>query len=645
MMKPLFAFFAFILVSLHAISQVGSTDSNFETWYSADGSNELLLLIAQDVALYKGGFWDMELVGPGKYLLANQDTRRKLQIIKDGNRHLLEDGADRIPVQAQKSSNLSNRKVGQTDLSGNFFKEDQVLLQGIFLPKAGMPSTIQVIYNHAFSDNQLQFSGEVDEKGRFKVIFPSDYPQEVMVQIGDAFFSYLSMPGAKQVMVIDESSFGGGISSWEMVKGIDFMGDLAVENEERRLLYPEFMKVRQYFLTDSLQKTLEETEFLDYRVGLMNTHVDFFNRYFDSIPVSQIVKDVSIRGARTYAADDLMRYIWLHSGIVEGRLIPVDVSDDYIRVVKNLVTDDLEDLMTSEYSGLMREFTMPMRPSESEITRKNGSLMIYSFLKEKELSESHRAGVETWFDQVKNGVPNDSLVVSNEFKEVRELYRQDFSRFNTLALWNHLKEKISDLGTLSRSSIIAIFLDMNFQGVGEDIPKSIQNQLDSLNLKSEVLAIIKQEIADFERTKNQRFVEGVAIAERADNVLSQLKDKFPGKVIYIDVWATWCGPCISEFKYAETIKKQVPEDVVFAYICGRSEREAFENQIKKFGLAGEHFFLDQDAFQKFDKEVNITGFPTYLLITKEGKLIREGIHRPSKGDELVQQLKGFVEKL
>lgn len=82
--------------------------------------------------------------------------------------------------------------------------------------------------------------------------------------------------------------------------------------------------------------------------------------------------------------------------------------------------------------------------------------------------------------------------------------------------------------------------------------------------------------------------------------------------------------------------------MVFAYICGQSEREMFENMIKKFELSGEHFFLDQESYQKFDKELNITGFPTYLLITKEGKLIREGIHRPSSGDQLINQLKDFV---
>lgn len=39
------------------------------------------------------------------------------------------------------------------------------------------------------------------------------------------------------------------------------MGDLAVENEERRLLNPEFMKVRDYFITDSMQKNLDPEAF------------------------------------------------------------------------------------------------------------------------------------------------------------------------------------------------------------------------------------------------------------------------------------------------------------------------------------------------------------------------------------------------
>lgn len=168
--------------------------------------------------------------------------------------------------------------------------------------------------------------------------------------------------------------------------------------------------------------------------------------------------------------------------------------------------------------------------------------------------------------------------------------------------------------------------------------------MEEINLEPKILAIIREEIEDFERGKNERFVEGISIAANGENILSQLKDKNPGKVIYVDVWATWCGPCISEFKHAATLKKDAPEGVVFAYICAQSERGAFENLVKKFGLEGEHFFLSQTEFEQFDKEFKITGFPTYLILTKEGNLIREGIHRPSSGDQLIRQLQEFVSR-
>ena len=630
------------LIALPSISQ--ELKPELQSWYAADGSNELIFAIGEDFALYDGQLWELKSSSEGKFILHQGSENRTLTFKKSGEKTILTEVSKEIPVQSSKSTDLKTRQVGQTDVSNDFFKADQVLLQGVFLPKEAMPATITIIYNHAFSDDQLQFSGDVDEKGRFKVIFPLDNPQEVMVRIGNAFFTYFTKPGAKQVLVINESSFGGGIDAWTQVKNIDFMGDLAIENEERRLLDPEFMKVRDYFMTDSMQKTLEPVAFLDYRLGLMKKHEAFYINYFDSIPVSALMQEINFRDVRIYAGDDLMRYIWLHPVIENGRQTSRDVSDQYIAEVKKLISGEKNDIMASEYPGFMREFAMPAQKSESEKNKKRGDQLIFEYLKSLNLGDSLLIDLENWKQKSDQGVPSQELKNSEKLNELMKENQEILINFRYQAMWENLLTKVQDLPLLPKTSIISTFLDMIFLSRGQEIPKQIQEQLDQIHLDASVLAIIENKIDDFERSKNAKFVEGVAIAESANNVLAQLKEKHLGKVIYIDVWATWCGPCISEFKNADILKKEAPEGVVFAYICGQSEREAFENQVKKYQLAGEHYFLDQEAFQQFDKELNITGFPTYLLMTKEGKLIREGIHRPSSGDQLLEQLKGFVSR-
>lgn len=325
------------------------------------------------------------------------------------------------------------------------------------------------------------------------------------------------------------------------------------------MLDPEFMKIRDYFMTDSMQKALDPEAFLDYRLGLMKKHEAFYKNYFDSIPVSPLMQEVHLRDARIYAGDELMRYIWLHSGIQEGRLTPVDVPDEYLEAVKNLISNDLEDLMASEYAGLMREFTMPMQPSESEKLNQLVNEKRYEFLMQQQLSKTELEAVKAWYEQIKAGTPREKLVLTDEFKNLSKTYQGKFTELYQEVQWPFFLAKIEGMESIPRSSIISTYLDLNFQSSGKEIPQDIQEELKTLNLDPNILAIIENKIEDFERSKNAKFVEGVAIAESADNVLAQLKEKHPGKVIYIDVWATWCGPCISEFKNADILKKRHPK--------------------------------------------------------------------------------------
>tara|TARA_R110002020_G_scaffold473662_1_gene703282 strand:+ start:1655 stop:3592 length:1938 start_codon:yes stop_codon:yes gene_type:complete len=645
-MMSRFSLIVFAILYSHQLFSQGTTDSK-GAWYTADGTNELKLFVSDDYVFYQSELWDIDQMDKGGMKISNPNGNKEIFIRRNGEKTILKTKAEDIEVVQSKRTELDNRKVGISDLSKSYFTNDQVLLQGVFLPDSTMPKTISVIYDHAFSDDQKKYVADVDEKGRFKIIYPLDNPQSVMVQIGEAFFTYLASPGSKQVMIVNEKSFLGsrGQDFWFKVKEIDYMGDLAIENEELRLLKPEFMKIRSYSENDSLQRALDSDDYLAFRLELMEKHKRFYQNYFDSIPVSEFVKDYSFRNTRLDAADDLMRYSWIHNLKNTEHRDPADISDEYVTKVKSLVKDEKEELVADSYAALNREFAMVSLKQDRIDQMEIQTQKIFDFLENNISTDSAQIAIEKWKGQVKEKGSISGIAFDNE--EVSELMEESKEELMSIAYmtrWDYLRQKLDDFGIYQRSSIVSTFLDQSYLSRGEDIPMEIQNQLVELNIQQQVLEGIYRQIDEFEALKNSKFVEGIEITATSDNILSQLKEKYPGKVVYMDVWATWCGPCISEFGYLKELKKQELDDVVFVYLCGQSPENSYEAMVKKHNLIGDNYFLDNEAFQQFDKEVGISGFPTYLVITKEGKLVREGINRPSSGVTLVNQLKEFASR-
>lgn len=104
---------------------------------------------------------------------------------------------------------------------------------------------------------------------------------------------------------------------------------------------------------------------------------------------------------------------------------------------------------------------------------------------------------------------------------------------------------------------------------------------------------------------------------------------FKGKYVYIDVWATWCGPCKKELPFYETLKKDYTgKNIEFVSVCVWDNQKAWDDFLAKKELKGNQLFIagqDNDFVNKY----MIQGVPTFILIDKEGKIISRQAERPS----------------
>ncbi|WP_162910580.1 peroxiredoxin family protein [Hymenobacter oligotrophus] len=114
-----------------------------------------------------------------------------------------------------------------------------------------------------------------------------------------------------------------------------------------------------------------------------------------------------------------------------------------------------------------------------------------------------------------------------------------------------------------------------------------------------------------------------------------------GKVVYLDFWFAGCKPCVAEAApAAELRRKFAGQDVVFVYISTDIVVDDWVRAVRQHALDGPStiHLLDPQGIRAA-RRYGVQGFPTYLIIGRDGRIRHLDAPRPSDGAQTISLLK------
>ncbi|WP_166437016.1 TlpA family protein disulfide reductase [Niastella caeni] len=515
----------------------------------------------------------------------------------------------------------------------------------------------------------------VDENGQFNLRLPLQFPSSlVIIEFGGVFEYVFMRPGDTAIVYIDILPYQNAKSADE-IRNINcnmaIAGTRGAFNNEYRdyRLYvkrPDDYKEQAKMIRESDQNTYKEYEltkkqFSDSLVAAYRAQFTMSNLLW------QTIKETN----KYHLANSLYRYRWLHKPDKE-----VSLSAGYLNLVYSFTADDnYAHLAGFEFDGFIRE-VINKAVNEHLTNRKeiDSFITINSSLKkglqyvqknDKSLTEDLIKSIESLKEFGPTfGASTSGFSVRFSTKDSAEAikFMQQYGHLMKFLdnndYWYYYYSGMELLYGLSRIDslfpkgifrnyllghyLYTWFIENNRLNPDE----GILNRIKMMCSDSGTYAIIAREIfrtkRQLEEEKYEDMVSSTWLREK-ETVINKIARENKGKVIYIDIWATWCGPCIEQFPYSKELQKHFEgKPVSFVYLCADSEKSNWQSSIKRYGLSGQHFFVDSDEISKLRARYNFSGYPRYMIINKEGRLVSSNALRPQIKEALISIIEDLL---
>jgi len=227
---------------------------------------------------------------------------------------------------------------------------------------------------------------------------------------------------------------------------------------------------------------------------------------------------------------------------------------------------------------------------------------------------------------------DESIKFTGEGAQANELFSQ-----LTLLKENLDYETLISGDQASFNSGIDVFKKeyLNTLNAGSSLLDSVTvaNQIKSIEGMSKQLAEMfttKQKMKELVGTPSPTF-ENYENHAGGTTSLADLKGKF----VYIDMWATWCGPCKKEIPFLKEVEKEFHgKNIEFVSISvdRQNAHEAWVNMIKEKEMTGVQLFADNNFQSKFAVDYAVNSIPRFILLDPNGNIVSADAPRPSSSE-------------
>lgn len=448
-----------------------------------------------------------------------------------------------------------------------------------------------ITYKINFSVNRIGIGQErlsqiLNDDGSFKITFNSHIPTDVW-SLYKMNFLILTHPGDSIYLEFD----GSMAERADILKTIKFRGDASVINNEAAVFQLMYFSSDIYNDWDKKRNAIKEYDEVNYkhfRDSLREKESDILKKFVKEYKPSNETKT----WARTFLDVDYYRNLLSYP--------------DFHRMANNLKRKDWNVPITY-YDFLKNHFSI------------NDSALISGYA----------------LSSFVNFYPVYLM------EKIREENKQFFNSSDSIKKYPEKLDSLRFFGSINyiddpllRQMVLT---EMLWQGLEqselrmfEKYESKIKDYIHEPYLKEPLFTLYRQTL---ERIDNPKIasdailnkLEGTSLKSDINNIIASNK----GKVIYMDCWATWCGPCIAEIPNAKKLMEEYKtKGVAFIFICLDSEERNWKSIISKNSLGGQHFFLSKNQSSDFRQVFEIKGVPHYILFDKKGNISENGTYSP-----------------